>query len=173
MEVHRITQTRDPLYEKAIQLYNISFPAHEQREALSQSQILEQDAYHFDVVCDNGEFIGDILYWDLGSAFYIEHFCVLPTMRNKHYGQKILNAYQSSPLILEIDPPVNEISVRRKKFYERCGFVANPYIHIHPPYHHGNAGHELVVMSSSKMLTPDEYGQFNHYLQNTVMKNVY
>ena len=173
MEIHRITQTGDPLYEKALQLYNISFPDHEQREALSQSQILEQDAYHFDIVCDNGEFIGDILYWDLGSAFYIEHFCVLPTMRNKHYGQKILNAYQSSPLILEIDPPVNEISVRRKKFYERCGFVANPYIHIHPPYHHGNTGHELVVMSSPKMLTPDEYGQFNHYLQNTVMKNVY
>ncbi len=46
-------------------------------------------------------------------------------------------------------------------------------IHIHPPYHHGNTGHELVVMSSPKMLTPDEYGRFNLYLQNTVMKNVY
>ena len=173
MEIWRITQTCDPLYEKALQLYSISFPSHEQRESLSQEQVLQQDAYHFDVICDSGEFIGEILYWDIGSAFYIEHFCVLPAMRNKHYGQKILNAYQPTPLILEIDPPVDELSIRRKGFYERCGFVANPYYHIHPAYHRGNAGHELVIMSSPEMLKPDEYERFNHYLQDTVMKNVY
>ena len=54
MEIRRITQTSDPLYEQAMALYTISFPFHEQRQALSQSQILQQDAYHFDVICDNG-----------------------------------------------------------------------------------------------------------------------
>ena len=53
MEIRRITQMSDPLYEKALHLYGISFPAHEQREPLSQGQILQQDAYHFDVICDN------------------------------------------------------------------------------------------------------------------------
>lgn len=119
------------------------------------------------------EFVGEILHWDIGSAFYIEHFYVLPTMRNKHYGQKILNTYQSTPLILEIDPPVDEIAIRRKRFYERCGFVENPYVHVHPPYHHRNTGHELVIMSSPEMLKSDEYEHFHHYLKNTVMKNVY
>ena len=103
MEIRRITQTSDPLYEQAMALYTISFPFHEQRQALSQSQILQQDAYHFDVICDNGEFVGEILYWDIGNALYIEHFCVSPAMRNRHYGQRILSAYQSTPLILEID----------------------------------------------------------------------
>lgn len=173
MEIHRITQPNDPLYPKAIELYKISFPLHEQRETPSQLCILQQDAYHFDVLCDNGEFVGEVLYWDMGGVFYIEHFCVLPSQRNKHYGQKILNAYQATPLILEIDPPVDEISIRRKGFYERCGFVANPYSHIHPAYHRGNAGHELVVMSLPEMLEQDEYEQFNHYLQDIVMKNVY
>ena len=51
MEIRRITQTSDPLYEQAMALYTISFPFHEQRQALSQSQILQQDAYHFDVIC--------------------------------------------------------------------------------------------------------------------------
>lgn len=173
MEIHRITKTDDPLYAKALRLYSISFPPHEQREEASQTEILGNPSYHFDVVCDNGEFIGEILYWDIGGALYIEHFCVLPAMRNKRYGQKILNAYQSVPLILEIDPPVNEIAVRRKGFYERCGFVENPYAHVHPPYHHGNTGHKLVIMSSPKMLKPDEYEHFDRYLQNIVMKNVY
>ncbi len=173
MEIHRITQTSDPLYPKALQLYGISFPLHEQREKASQTEILENPAYHLDVICDNGEFVGEILYWDIGGAFYIEHFCVLPAMRNRHYGQKILNAYQSVPLILEIDPPVDEISIRRKGFYERCGFVENPYAHVHPPYHHGNTGHELVIMSSPEKLKPNEYDRFYRYLQSTVMKNVY
>ena len=173
MEIRRITCTDDPLYPEAMALYGISFPAHEQRESLSQSQILQQDAYHFDVVCDHGAFVGEILYWDIGGFYYIEHFCVLPAMRNKHYGQKILAAYQGTPLILEIDPPADDISVRRKGFYERCGFVENPYPHVHPAYHAGNTGHELVIMSSPAMLKPEEYQRFNHYLQDTVMKDVY
>ncbi len=173
MEIHRMTQSNEPLYQKAIDLYRISFPAHEQREKLSQLRILQQDAYHFDVICYNGEFVGEILYWDIGGAFYIEHFCVLPSLRKKHYGQKILRAYQATPLILEIDLPMDEISIRRKGFYERCGFVANPYSHIHPAYHRGNAGHKLVVMSSPEMLGSDEYEHFNHYLQGIVMQNVY
>ena len=35
----------------------------------------------------------------------------------------------------EIDPPTGDISRRRKGFYERGGFVENPYPHIRPPYH--------------------------------------
>ncbi len=49
MEIRRITQTSDPLYEQAMALYTISFPFHEQRQALSHSQILQKDAFHFDV----------------------------------------------------------------------------------------------------------------------------
>ena len=84
-----------------------------------------------------------------------------------------MKAYQGTPLILEIDPPADEISIRRKGFYERCGFVVNPYSHIHPAYHRGNAGHEFVIMSSPEMLGQDEYEHFNHYLQDIVMQNVY
>lgn len=173
MNIERITSTTHPLYQKAMELYNISFPIQEQRETRSQNQILTKDTYHFDIICDKGEFIGEILYWEITEFFYIEHFCILPTMRNKHYGQKILNAYQATPLILEIDPPVDEFSIRRKGFYERCGFVENPFRHIHPAYHAENHGHELVIMSSPRILEADEYECFNRYLQGTVMKDVY
>lgn len=58
-------------------------------------------------------------------------------MRNKQYGQKTLSllAKQGKTLILEIDPPKDDISKRRKGFYERCGFTENFFTHIHPPYH--------------------------------------
>lgn len=173
MKFERITTPEHPLYVDAINLYKISFPPHEQREEASQIEILRNVTYHFDAVCDDGIFIGEILYWNIGHFLYIEHFCVLPAMRNKHYGQKILATLQEKPLILEIDPPVDAVSRRRKGFYERCGFVENPYPHIHPPYHKGNVGHNLIVMSSPKILTPGEYKIFRQTLRDTIMVNVW
>lgn len=173
MVFERITGPEHPLYEDAIHLYKISFPPYEQREEMSQTDILRNPAYHFDVVCDGGTFVGEILYWDIDGFLYIEHFCVLPAMRNKRYGQKILAALQERPLILEIDSPVDEVSRRRKVFYQRCGFVENPYSHIHPPYHKGHEGHGLVVMSSPNALTPEEYETFQRALRDTVMLNAW
>lgn len=173
MRFERITTSNHPLYEEAINLYKISFPTYEQREEASQTKILQNSDYHFVALCDEDEFIGEILYWKIGNFLYVEHFCILPTMRNRQYGQKVLETLQDTPLILEIDPPVDSISQRRKGFYERCGFVENPYSHVHPPYHRGNSGHELVFMSSPEMLTFDEYRTFNDYLQDVIMGNAY
>ncbi|MDD3336688.1 MAG: GNAT family N-acetyltransferase [Eubacteriales bacterium] len=173
MELKRITSIHHPLYQEALEIYQRSFPYHEQREPFSQAQILRQEAYHFDVICDNGKFVGDILYWSIGAFLYVEHFCIHPAMRNKQYGQRALALLQKAPLILEIDPPKDEISLRRKAFYERCGFVENPYPHIHPPYHKDNSGHELVIMSCPKTLTECEYNAFNRYLQAVIMNQAY
>ena len=173
MIFERITTPDHPLYADAIDLYKISFPYHEQREKPSQTEILRNPAYHFVVVCDGGAFVGEILYWNIGDALYLEHFCVLPSMRNRHYGQRILAALQKQPLILEIDPPADEISRRRKGFYERCGFVENPYPHTHPPYHDGAPGHDLVIMSSPKALTPEEYETFRCALRDMVMREAF
>lgn len=173
MELKRITNINNPIYENALNLYRISFPYHEQREPHSQTEILGFDAYHFDAAYDNGSFVGEILYWEINNFLYIEHFCILPEMRNKGYGQKILELLQPKPLILEIDPPIDNVSLSRKGFYERCGFVANPYPHIHPPYHSGYKGHELLIMSCPNRISADEYNNFNQYLQNIIMKKAF
>lgn len=76
-------------------------------------------------------------------------------------------------LILEIDPPVDELSRRRKGFYERCGFAENPYEHIHPPYHWGNSGHELVVMTWPGRISREEYSAFARYLHERVMDRAF
>ena len=173
MEWERITDTQHPRYAEAMRLYADSFPLHEQREAASEAEILKNPAYHFDVVCDGGAFVGEILSWEFGALRYVEHFCVLPAMRSRGYGQKILSARQDRLLLLEIDPPVDAVSRRRKGFYERCGLTENPYPHIHPPYHAGNEGHPLVIMSSPRVLTPKEYEAFRTALRDTVMAHAF
>ena len=135
---------------------------------------MRHPAYHFDAICPDGMFIGEALSWKIGDFRYIEHFCIQPEMRNKRYGQRALALLlQAHPLMLEIDPPIDEISLRRKGFYERCGFVANPFPHVHPPYHPGNHGHALVVMSAPAPLTQKDYDAFNRYLQDEIMKDAF
>ena len=75
---------------------------------------------------------------------------------------------RNKPVILEIDPPVDSASQRRKAFYERCGFAENPY-HVHPPYRRGSRGHELVVMSWLGLIAQPLYDSFARYLQQRVM----
>lgn len=174
MHLERITSPEHPLFQQAMALYQLSFPPHEQREMPSQRAIMCHPAYHFDAICQEDVFIGEALSWEIGDFRYIEHFCILPEMRNKRYGQRALALLlQDHPLMLEIDPPIDEISLRRKGFYERCGFVANPFPHVHPPYHPGNHGHALVVMSAPAPLTQKDYDAFNRYLQDEIMKDAF
>lgn len=175
MYFERITDAQHPMYDAAMKLYKESFPLHEQRETPSQERILQHPGYHFTLVCDEKTFAGLVLYWETAAFLYVEHFCILPELRNRHYGQRILAELgkQGKTIILEIDPPVDDISVRRKGFYERCGFAENPYPHVHPPYHRGNHGHELVVMSCPEKITPEEYDGFDAYLKHTVMQGVF
>ena len=173
MELRRMTSSADALYPAAMALYRDSFPFHEQRVAAAQAAVMGVEEYHFDVIRDGDDWVGLMLYWAADTFLYVEHFCIRPELRGRRYGEWALGllAEQGKQIILEIDPPVDEISVRRRGFYERCGFCANPYSHVHPSYHAGARGHELVVMSSAAPLTQSEYRHFFDYLCNTVMKH--
>ena len=175
MNLEAVTDAAHPMYQKALALYRLSFPLHEQRELPSQERILLDREYHFCLVCDQSVFIGLVLYWETDDAIYIEHLCILPELRNKKYGEQVLSALKArhKTVILEIDPPADSVSERRKGFYERCGFVENPYRLGHPPYHRGNSGHSLVVMTYPKPISPKEYRAFNEYLCGKIMDKAF
>lgn len=175
MILKRINDTSDPLYPEALKLYAISFPHHEQREKESQGKIFKENEYHFSMIFDRDVFVGLILYWEQEQFIYVEHFCIFPEMRNKQYGQKTLELLkkQGKTIILEIDPPVDDISVRRRGFYERCGFKENGYPHIHPPYHLENTGHSLIIMTYPDQISANLFDTFSHYLKYKVMRNVF
>ena len=154
-----------------MQLYKQSFPVHEQRLPADQKAALLNQEYHFDLVYSQQQFIGLLLYWETESFIYVEHFCTAVELRGRGYGVQALQLLTNphKPVILEIDPPIDDISIRRKAFYERAGYLANGFYHVHPPYRTQYRGHELVVMSSPRALSEALYNQFFEYLQNTVM----
>lgn len=175
LRFERVTDITHGMYEKALQLYQLSFPSHEQRESASQAEILRDNEYHFDLIYDGNVFVGLMLYWAARDFIYVEHFCILPEMRNRRYGKRALEMLgeRGKTVILEIDPPVDDVSIGRKGFYERNGFAENPYPHMHPPYHKEDSGHELLIMSHPVKITQAEYDHFHHYLKHHVMANVF
>lgn len=175
MEFVRLTDADDPRLEAALRLYGESFPAHEQRGAASQREIMSHPDYRFTLVFEDETFLGEVLYWEAEGFLYVEHFCMMPQVRGRGYGRRALEKLGASAdeagrrVILEIDPPVDDIARRRKGFYERAGYRANGWTHVHPPYHEANEGHALVVMSYPAALSREEYEAFDGYLRRTVM----
>lgn len=167
----RCRDAGSPLMDAAMALYRRSFPAHELRLWPDQQAVMNDPLYHFALCLLDGALAGLILYWDFGAYIYVEHFCVEPTMRGHGLGTLILAelAKKGKPIILEIDPLTDDVAVRRKGFYERCGYVANGFAHVHPPYQAANHGHALIVMSHPRALSQAEFDTFTVDLREKVM----
>ncbi|MBQ8619537.1 MAG: GNAT family N-acetyltransferase [Clostridia bacterium] len=163
------------MMERARQLYAQSFPVYEQRQYASQARIMGHEQYHYGMIMEEDAFLGLILYWETADFIYVEHFCMMEQVRGQGLGSRALALLGrgGKTVILEIDPPVDAVSMRRKGFYERAGFCANPYPHVHPPYDRAHTGHALTVMSYPQGLTPVQYERFARYLSQTVMDHVF
>lgn len=172
MRFERLTDTHDERYNASRALYAVSFPYHEQRGDGAQAAALASADYRFELIYNGDAFVGLMLCWETEGFIYVEHFCTAPEIRGRGIGAAALSllAQSGKKIILEIDPPVDEISRRRRNFYERAGFAENPFAHVHTPYHAGFSGHPLVVMSYPGALTEAEYRRFDDYLKNVVMK---
>lgn len=87
-------------------------------------------------------------------------------------GSAALSAFcrKVGRVILEIDPPEDDISIRRRHFYERLGFVANPYRYIHPSFRKPFTPHRLVLMSYPGAITYEEARSFADFVREAVLR---
>ena len=173
MDFIRLTDPAGPEFETAFALYEVSFPVYERRTRSAQAGRLSHPEYRFTLLREGDRFQGILLYWEGPGFRYVEHFAIAPELRGGGVGARALAELcgQGIPVILEIDPPVDEISVRRQHFYERCGFVKNPFSHVHPPYRGQFQGHPLVVMSAPSALSQSDYDRFARYLFDPVVSD--
>lgn len=129
--------------------------------------------YNSTIICENDTLIGLLFYWKYGKYTYIERLAISPSLRGKNYGSKILGSFckENKDTILEIDNPIDEISIKRLNFYLRIGFKLQDFEHIHPPYRKEYDGHNLKIMSFNRDLSKEEYEKFNSFLKTNVMKD--
>ena len=170
MRLERLSSKNAHLFERAYKLYQDSFPLQERRDEDEQQRVLKKDDYHFDFIIDEKKIIGVMLYWETEKFVFLEHFVTFPHLREKGYGKEALSLLKEKykTIILEIEPPVDQITIRRYGFYKRNGFIMNPYRHIQAKYHVGDDDLELKVLSYPNVLEKGEYYSFYEYMTREV-----
>ena len=162
---------RDKGWDEAWELYENSFPACERWDAAGSDPAFDDPAFEADVIRRGEEFIGLLFHWKGNGFHYIEHLAISPRLRGQNMGSQALAAFcEGRRVILEIDPPEDEISIRRLHFYERLGFVANPHDYIHPSFRRPFHPHRLVLMSRPEPLTDDEARRFADFIREHVLR---
>ena len=139
----------DKGWAEAWELYEKSFPYNERWSEEAYDRAFGDPNFEADGIWRGDEFIGILFHWGADGYRYVEHLAVSPALRGQNMGSAALSAFcrKVGRVILEIDPPVDDISIRRLHFYERLGFVANPYQYIHPSFRKPFTPHRLVLMS--------------------------
>jgi len=170
MEFIRIERENSDRWNKAWELYEKSFPVAERRKLEDHLRACENELFHPLSIWENDQLIGMVFYWEWSNYRYIEYLAVSPELHGHGYGSQIIKEIRDSEhiIILEIDPLINELSVRRLQFYERAGFTLTPYRFVHLPYRLDGVPQELLILSYSKMITKEQHNDFLNFIDNHV-----
>lgn len=156
----------------AWRIYEASFPEFERWSPEAYACAFTDPLFEADGIWHDGECAGILFHWNVGAFRYVEHLAVSPAQRGRNMGSRILSAFcrRVGRVVLEIDPPEDEISIRRKHFYERLGFVANPYEYVHPSFRRPFHPHRLVLMSCPGPLTRGEARDLADFVREHVLR---
>ncbi len=168
----RFRTTADRGWAKAWQIYEEAFPRCERRGAEDTRRALADPAFVAEGVWLDEELVALCFGWLYGTWCYVEYLAVAPERRNLKAGSRILAELlrRHERVVLEIEPPEDEITIRRRCFYERMGFFLNDYPYIHPSYSRPFEPHRLMLMSSGGELTPAEARDVADFVRTHVLR---
>ena len=147
-------------FDQVYTLMEESFPKDEYRDYQKQKELFQNPEYQ--ILIEKDPELREI------KAF----FAVNPVLRNGGVGSRMLKALTEDAekmIILEVEPPTEEIAVRRVRFYERNGFFFNDYPYIQPSMGEGRKETPLFLMSTERKIDEEEY----RMIRNTLYTKVY
>lgn len=151
-------------------LYENSFPPAERRPWGDVVALHDGDGrFEVHVLDVGGDVAGMLTEWRFDTLRYVEHFAVLPSMRGGGVGARAISQLLDAdmrPVVLEVEIPEgdeDDMTRRRVRFYERCGFMPFPsFRYIQPPYSPGLPSLELMLMASSESVSLEEATRLLH-----------
>ena len=170
MHLQRLNDETHPLFDGAMELYTMAFPSEERREPAEHCRVLKKADYHMDLLVEGADFLGIVLYWETADFVHLEHFSTLPRLRGQGLGAKALELLKTreKTIILEIEPPQDELTRRRYGFYRRNGFVMNDHDHLQVKYRPGDPDVPLKILTWPREITAEAYRDFRQYLDREV-----
>ena len=120
----------EKLFDSVYEIMTQSFPMDEIRSYQGQKELLGRSDYFVKTYVENEKLLGFCAYYVFDEFLFIEHLACTPLSRGLGIGsklvQEVLLEARDRPLILEVEPPVDELTKRRVGFYERLGLTLNP-----------------------------------------------
>lgn len=151
-----------------------SFPDDEYRTYESQRELMEKTEYKiYGAKAENGELQAIAAVWEIGELAFLEHLAVEPALRNRGAGTAVLRdlvGMLKKRLVLEVEPPINELTKRRIDFYRRNGFFLNTYPYAQPPLSEGKKPVPLFIMTYGRELNEREFENIKRVLYTDVYK---
>lgn len=142
--------TTDTNYPFVENLLHSSFPETERRDDEAQRYNTDHHpSFTCYLITDGDTRVGLFTLWKLNGFHYAEHLATSPEVRNRGYGKLVMEkVIQMIPdiLVLEVEEPNDEMSIRRIGFYQRCGLKLCEKPYIQPPYRKEGKGLPLKLM---------------------------
>ncbi len=144
-------------------LYVTAFPPQERREINEIHQLIsEGQIFIYQIITANNTVAGFCIFWIFKEFTFIEHLAVFPELRGMGTGEETLSFLREkfNIIILETELPVDEISRRRIKFYERNGFFMLQQQYFQPSYGRNKPEVELKLMCTNGNISNEKLGEF-------------
>lgn len=167
----RVTDTANDEYIFAEKLLVESFPTDEYREIEEQRKnVKNHENFHMNIIYSQSVPVGIISFWRFNTFTYVEHFAILPTLRNREYGAAAIKKLieKEKTIILEVEKPIDETSRRRIAFYNRCGLTLCEKEYIQPAYRIDSNEVPMHLMSCGIKLN-----ETFEYIKNSIYCTVY
>lgn len=156
--------------------YETSFPPDERRSAEQLVQLLTCSDMHLCGLVDEDDLVGFVVYWHWPDMLFVEHIAVDSELRGKQFGQQAISQLlrlKSPYYVLEVEQPQDAISHRRIRFYERQGFILNPFSYAQPPYRAGDPAIPMHLMSIPAIPDQATYSILSQCIKERVYERFY
>ena len=173
IQFKRIHTTDKEQYEFMENLLQAAFPKEEYRELDQLREYTDtKSLFVNNIILEENQPIGFITFWNFGNFHYVEHFAIDPNLRNGGYGKKVmagLSELISTPIVLEVERPIEEMAERRINFYKRQGYELWHNDYQQPPYRAGDDFLPMYLMVHGNLSSEKDY----ETVKDTIYKEVY
>lgn len=173
IRLQRITDVSSPGYLFVEKLLVEAFPKEEYRDLSEFRSLTSLNCkFHNNIIYDSDKPVGIITYWAFDGFFYFEHLATLPECRNKGIGKRVFEILFSNkiyPFVLETEFPVDELTARRVRFYERQGLKRWNSEYFQPPYRKSDGLIKMLLMAYGDLSEDTDYER----IKRTIYREVY
>ena len=174
IKIHQIKNPDDLYFNEFWRIYSGSFPLNEKRFIKQQAAIFKNSAYQLNIYISGNQLIGFISFWMAEEFTFTEHLAIAPELRNQGKGKAILKSFVESnqiPIILEIEPPVDNTTCSRLRFYTSQGFKLNNHKHLQPTYHNGDEPVPMKILTYPAKISDSDYQLFARFQKDIVLSS--